>query len=139
MSLRASIHACLLSDTRVTDLIGNGDGFRHYPERARQGVAAPYLVSNEIAGDALTSHGRPGDPEDTMDETLVQFTAVAETVAQAVALRTAVRAAILEDVGGVLAAAKIVATAPVTRFATVDQVEQHGAQLDITFFHNPNT
>lgn len=139
MSLRAAIHSVLAADTDVGALIGAGEACRHYPERAAQEVEVPFVVSSEIAGDPHVTHGQPGDAEDTMDETQIQFTCFADTVAAAIAVRSAVRAALLNDAGGIFAAAHIVVTSPTTRFSTVDEVETHGAQLDVTFFHNPNT
>lgn len=135
MSYRNAIHSCLLADSRVTDLIGAADACRHYPERAPQAARMPYVVSNEIAGDPHTTHG---PAEDVMDEVLLQFTCLAETAAAAEAVRSAVRAALLEDVNDILAASHVVVTAPQTRFLTDDEVERHGAQLDLTVFHNPS-
>lgn len=139
MSLRTTIHAVLAADGDVTALIGAEGRLRHYPERAPQGAALPYLISNEITGTPLETHGTASDTEDTLDETDIQFTAFAETVAETLALRAAVRAAFLEDAAGLLAAAHIVVCNPVTRFTAADEVDLHGAQLDLTFFHNPNT
>lgn len=139
MSYRAKIHECLDADSRVTDLIGAGTSLRHYPERAPQAPVVPYVVSNEIAANAQTTHGSATDPEDTMDEVLLQFTCLAATVAEADALRTALRAALLEDTSDILSAAHIVVTAPQARFLTEDEVDLHGAQLDLTIFHNPST
>ena len=139
MPLRNSIHSCLLADTRVTDLIGTGSACRHYPRRAPQGAAAPYVVSQKIAGRPEQTHGTPGDAEDTMEEALVQFSCIAATGDAADALCLAVRKAIMEDVGQVLATAHITATSPDTRDAEEDAVDLHVAQVDITFFHNPQT
>lgn len=138
MSYRNAIHACLLADSRVTDLIGPDVACRHYPERAPQGPTAPYVVSNEIAGDAHTTHGTEDDTEDTMDEVLLQFTCLAATVAQAEAVRAAVRAALMEDANDILAASHIVVTAPQLRTLNEDEVYLHAAQLDLTVFHNPS-
>lgn len=139
MSLRASIHACLKADTGVLALIPHGADIAHFPERAPQPAPSSYVVSNEITGIAQESHGIPDDAEDTMDETEIQFTCFAGTVSDASALRSAIRNALLNDDNGILSDAHIVVASPVTRFVSEDDVSLHGAQLDLTFFHNPNT
>lgn len=138
-SLRSVIHAALAADARVTALLGLGEELRHYPERAPQGAALPYLVSNEVSGVAATTHGVEGDPEDTLDQTQIQFTAFGASVSDSIAVRAAVRAALVEDVAGLLAAARVVVASVFTRFLAADEVGLHGAQLDLTFFHNPST
>lgn len=140
MALRAKIHECLLADTRVTALIGSGVDCRHYPERAPIGVLAPYVVDHHISSVANTTHGQPGDTEDTMDETLIQHNCFGETVESADALRLALRQALLEDTNGILAAAHIVVTDPTQRNDPDEEVaKMYAAQLDLTYFHNPNT
>jgi hypothetical protein len=129
----------LQADAAVTAIIGEGDTCRHYPVRAPQGAALPYLVSQIIAGSAFTTHGQPADAEDTLDEKLVQFTAVAETDTAATALRAAVRACLLAPDNAVLTAAHIVVTSPQERDAAEDELGFYAPQLDLTFFHNPST
>ncbi len=137
MSLRTVIHSVLLADAAVVALIGDGEACRHYPERAPQNPDDTYLVSNEVTGTAAQTHGSATDAEDTLDETTMQFTAIAGTVAAAIALRLAVRAALMNPANALLVAARIKVTSPEMRFTTADEIDRHGAQLDLTFFHNP--
>lgn len=139
MSLRVAIHDCLKGDSRVTALIGTGDDCRHYPDEAPQGVAVPFVVSYEITGRAEETHGLPGDPEDTLDSTLIQFSCFAASAEDSVALRKAVRAALLEDTAAVLSTAGVRVTSPQTRGAFEDDRALYNAQLDLTFTHNPNS
>lgn len=139
MPLRTSIHDCLKADSRVTDLIGAGDACRHYPAQAPQSVAFPFVVSFEIYGQGISTHGLPNDPEDSMDESQLQFSCYAHTAEGATALRSAIRAALLEDTDDVLSTARIVVTAPETRETYEEDLALYCAQLDLTFFHNPNT
>lgn len=143
MALRPTIHAALLASTGVTDLIGTGDACRHYAGRVPQAPGMPFVVSIEIASSANDTHGNTTDAEDTLDETLVQFSCYAETLAAALALRGAVRAALLDPTISashtVLTTANVVVTGPDTREQYEPEVDLHCAQLDLTFFHNPNT
>jgi len=139
MSLRTSIHATLLAAGDVTALIGAGALCRHYPGRVPHNPDYPFVVSSEIASDAQETHGTATDAEDTLDETLMQFSCYAPTLAVALAVRAAVRAAFLDDDSAILATAHIVVTSPQTRELYEDAADLHCAQLDLTFFHNPQT
>lgn len=139
MPVRVSVHACLAADVALGAIIGLGVECRHYAERAQQGIAGSYVVSNHITSQAQTTHGQPGDAEDTMDETDLQFSCIASTAAEAIALRSAVRAALVNDTNGILATAKIVVTAPQERMFPQDDIDAYVAQLDLTFYHNPQT
>lgn len=137
MSLRPAIHSCLLADTGVTALLGAGAACRHYPEQAPPAAAAPLVVSNHIASVSAETHGAG---EDTLDETTIQFSCFAGTAedpSAALALRLAVRKALLDDAAGVLATAGIKVTQPVERTFSEPLLNQTNAQLDLTFFHNP--
>jgi hypothetical protein len=117
---------------------------RHFPVRAPQGTVLPYLVSQHIASTPAQTHGTGTDGEDTMDESLVQFTAVADDPDQAAALIAAVRAAFMDpavnaDSRALLDAAHIVVTNPEVREVPADELEGMAPQLDLTFFHNPAT
>lgn len=139
MSLRAKIFECLRADATVTGVIGNGDACRYFAGRAPQEVAAPFVVSAEITSDAQETHGNEDDAEDVCDESLIQFSCYAETLAAALALRQAVRSALINDEQGILASERITVTAPRTREVDEQDVNLFCAELDLTFFHNPNT
>ena len=139
MSYRTAIHDCLRGDSRVTALIGTGDACRHYPVQVPQGVSVPFVASYEISGGDFGTHGLPGDAEDTLDESLVQFSCFAADFESAQALRKVVRAALLEDTAGVLAAAGVRAMSPQTRDGHEDDLQFFNAQLDLTFTHNPQS
>lgn len=143
MSLRTTLHATLQASPAVCALIGEGGAIRHYPVRAPQGTARPYLVSQVIIGQAEETHGNPDDAEDVLDETLVQFTAIADDVDVADALIRAVRQAFIDptlaECRALLDAAHITAAGPQVREGVSDEVDAGAPQLDLTFFHNPNT
>lgn len=143
MSLRTAIHAALQASTAVTDILGTGSSIRHYAGRLPQAPEVPFAVSYEITSVAQETHGAATDAEDTLDETLLQFSCYAETLTAALALRGAIRAALLDPTetaaAAILRAAGIVVTAPETREQYEAGVDLHCAQLDLTFFHNPNT
>lgn len=139
MSLNASIFACLQADERVTAIFGAGDVMRYFPNHAPQGVAAPFCVGVDVTGFAHETHGTEDDTEDNCDETLKQFSVFAATMTAAAAGRLAIRQALLEDVNDILSSAHIVVTSPATRDEFEESVDLHRADLDLTFFHNPNT
>jgi hypothetical protein len=144
MSLRRTIHEVLQAAPAVTALIGAGGAIRHYPLRAPQGTALPYLVSQKVVSKPMQSHGTPEDGEDTMDETLMQFTAVSDDPDAGASLITAVRGAFMDpatnpDCRALLDTAHIVATGPDEREVSVDEIDGVAPQLDLTFFHNPQT
>lgn len=139
MNYRTAIHDCLRGDSRVSALIGAGDACRHYPAEAVQGVEVPFVVSTEITGAPAETHGLPGDPEDTLDFSLVQFSCFAGSAEDAHALRSAVRSALLEDLSAVLATAGVRCSSPTTRETTEDVPRVWHAILEITFSHNPNS
>jgi hypothetical protein len=138
------MHAVLQAAPAVTAIIGASTAIRHYPVRAPQGAAMPYLVSQKIAASPFQTHGTPTDGEDTMDESLIQFTAVADDPDEAAALIAAVRGAFMDPATNAAAralldAAHIVATGPEEREVAADDLDAMAPQLDLTFFHNPST
>lgn len=143
MALRTVIHDTLQAAPAVTALLGVGATLRHYPVRAPQGVTTPYLVSQIVASRAADTHGSGTDGEDTMDEALVQFTALAADNDSALAILQAVRAAFLDPTvtaaRAVLDTARVVCTAPELREGSADEVEGLLPTLELTFFHNPST
>jgi hypothetical protein len=106
-----------------------------YPVEAAQGLPnnGRYIVYQKIASTAATSHGQPGDAEDTLDESLYQFSCYAPTAKEAKAIRRALRSDILYP--GAMTG--IVVTAPVERDGDEPEVDSKRADLDVTIFHNP--
>lgn len=143
MALRTVIHDTLSASTAVTDLLGSGASLRHYPVRAPQGVTIPYLVSQIVASRAESTHGSGSDGEDTLDETLVQFTCLAATNDAALAVLVTVREAFMDPTvsasRAVLDTARVVCTGPELREGDADEVEGLLPTLELTFFHNPST
>lgn len=143
MSLRNAIHEVLSTNPEVIALIGT----RHFRTRAPQGVERPYLVSQIITGRAETTHGTSESAEDSLDETLVQFAAVAADADTAQQIISEVRACFLDpqriECRSILTAAHIVVTGPEEREMPPDDESAAGPvfvhQIDLTFFHNPST
>ncbi len=133
------LQQCLAADEVHSAIIGAGAACRHYPKRAPQDAVVPYVVSHVIVSSAQTTHGVPGDPEDVLDEALVQFDPYADTSDGAEALSRAVRNAVLNDTAGVLATAKVVVTAVSVSEDVEDHVHLFKGRVEGTFFHNPQT
>lgn len=144
MSLRATIHEVLQAAPAVTAILGAGSAIKHYPVRAPDGTAEPYLVSQIIVGKPEQTHGDSSDGEDTMDETLVQFTALAADVDAGATLISAVRAAFMDpatnpDCRTILDRDHVVPTSPTVREETSDELDGLALPtLELTFFHNPS-
>lgn len=143
MSLRVTIQTAILAATSVTDIIGTGTSCRHYAGRVPQSPTLPFVVSYEITSNGEDTHGSPEDAEDTLDQTILQFSCYAENLTTALSLRLALRAALLDPTvtapASVLDDADVVVTSPQTREQHEEGIDVHCAQLDLTFFHNPNT
>jgi hypothetical protein len=88
--LAASIFTKLSADAAVTALIGSGDACRLYPGIAPAGVAVPYVVWQEISSSPDLTLGEASASARRM----VQFSCVAATYIAAVALASAIVAAL---------------------------------------------
>lgn len=142
MSLRRAIHQVLTTDEALTALI-NG---RHYSVNAPQGTPRPYLVTQIVVSTPEQTHGNPDENEDTLDEALVQHTAVADNADVAADVIAAARRAWMdperEAAAALIAAAGLVVTSPEERqlppddTADPEPIALH--QLDVTIFHNPS-
>lgn len=115
----------------VAALVGNAI----YPVEAAQVLpnSGRYIVYQQIASNAATTHGHPGNAEDTLDETIYQFSCYAPTAKDARAIRRALRSDLLYPT----AMTGIIVTRPVERTGDEPEVDLKRADLDVTVFHNP--
>ena len=115
---------------------------RHYLGRVPSGPVTPYVVSLEITGNSIETHGTEDDAEDTADETRLQLSCYDPTLTVCIALRKALRAALLDPQQvasrAVLVAAGVSVSDPDTREQDEPDVDLRCAMLDVTVFHNPN-
>jgi len=133
MSLRAAIHAQILADPALTALIGTGEQCAHYAENGPENAPRAFILSYLITGGAESTHGAD---EDTLDSSIIQFNCYAPTLEDAAAIRTALRAALLPGLQA--EGQRIVTTSPATRDSYEPELRKYRADLDLTFFHNPN-
>ena len=143
MNLRTIIHQTLTACPRVTDIIGVGDVARHYFGKIQNSPARSYVISSLVASTALETHGTETDAEDTADETRMQFSCYADSMTEATALYLAVRRALInkDEVASqqVLLENDVSVSDPDSREQDESDTDLYCVQLDVTFFHNPNS
>lgn len=129
--LAAKIYTLLSTDIDVVALAGD----RTQPAKGKQSPIYPQVVWQLIVSEAQTTHDGDEETDGGLDRTDLQFSCWADTEFDANALRKAVRTALMRR--GAMEGVKV--NSPVERTFLEQEVEKHNAQLDLTFWHNPNT
>ena len=124
-TLAAAFVAVIKSAAPVAAIIGT----RIFPDSAPQGTPAPYVVFSELSTVAEESQADCNG----LDGSNVEFACYADTTREAIALRSAVRAALTPP--GAVSGATV--TQPTQRTLPADELRLANAILELTFYHNP--
>lgn len=124
-TLAAAFVAVLKANAAVAALAST----RIFPDSAPQGAPAPYVVFSELSTVPEESQADCNG----LDGSNVEFACYADTTREALALRSAVRAA-LTPAGSVAGA---VVSQPTQRTIPADELRLADAILELTFYHNP--
>ena len=124
-TLAAAFVAVLKSAAPVAALAST----RIFPDSAPQGTPAPYVVFSELS----TVPEESQSDCNGLDGSNVEFACYADTTREAIALRSAVRAALTPP--GAVAGATV--TQPTQRTLPADELRLANAILELTFYHNP--
>lgn len=107
-------------------LLGSGDTCRLYPGHAPAVTPMPYAVTTLVSGTEVMTHGRSAD----LEESVVQFSCIAATHAEALALLAAIRADLqAADLGDGF----------FCRSGFTESIDAHVLIVEVTFWNQPAT